>query len=242
MTDLIVLPGLDGTATLHSDFVSSVGEAFDAIDIVAYPRDKRLDYAELERIARAALPDSKPFILLGESFSGPIALSIAASPPANLIGLVLSTTFARSPVPLLSPLAFLARAMPVRSVPGTLLSWLLLSRWARPPLETALRDALMLVDPDVIRFRAATAMRARLPDSQLSAIAMPVLYLRATRDRLLSPTAGKHLASLLPDCTMTEIVGPHLLLQAVPADCALAVSAFARRLLPAHAEHGTDTT
>lgn len=242
MTELVVLPGLDGTATLHSGFVSSIAQAFDAVRVVSYPCNQRLDYVELEKIARAALPDSTPFVLLGESFSGPVALSIASSPPANMIGLVLSTTFARSPVPLLSPLAFLTKVMPVRIVPNRLLSWLLLSRWSSPQLYTELHDAMMMVDPDVIRFRAAAALRARVSDSQLSAIAMPVLYLRATHDRLLSSRAGRHLASTLSDCTLVDIVGPHLLLQAAPEHCARAVAAFAHRVSTTHAEGQSATS
>ncbi|MEO7323268.1 MAG: hypothetical protein ABIW82_00405 [Dokdonella sp.] len=122
MTDLVVLPGLDGTATLRSAFVNSVAAEFDSITVVSYPRDKVLDYSELEAFARAALPLDRPFVLLGESFSGPIALSIAAKPPSGLVGLVLSTSFAKSPIPLFSPLASFARFAPVRALPLPLLS------------------------------------------------------------------------------------------------------------------------
>jgi hypothetical protein len=97
MTALVVLPGLDGTATLHTEFVTSVGPAFDSVAVIPYPSDKALGYAALESLVRAQLPPATPFVLLGESFSGPIALSIAANPPPNLVGLILSTTFAKAP-------------------------------------------------------------------------------------------------------------------------------------------------
>src|SRR5688572_3895642 len=103
MTALVVLPGLDGTATLHTKFVASVGPAFDSVTVIPYPPNEALGYVALEALVRAQLPTATPFVLLGESFSGPVALSIAADPPPNLVGLVLSTTFAKSPVPLLSP-------------------------------------------------------------------------------------------------------------------------------------------
>ena len=229
MTALVVLPGLDGTATLHSAFADAVGTAFDFVAVISYPPDQSLDYAALEALARATLPSGVPFVLLGESFSGPIALSIAANPPPNLVGVVLSTSFIDSPTPMFSPLASLTRLAPIRALPLSLLSWWLLGRWATPQLEAALQGALLTVKPDVLRFRAATALRAKATFNCL-AISVPVLYLRATNDRLLSRRAGRQVASAIPHCTTTDIAGPHLLLQAVPQACAHAVSAFASQL------------
>jgi len=229
MTALVVLPGLDGTAALHTEFVASVSPAFDSVTVVSYPPDQALGYVALETLVRASLPPAAPFVLLGESFSGPIALSIAANPPPNLVGIVLSTTFAKSPVPLLSPLAAFTRIAPVRALPLPLLSWLLLGRWTTPQLEASLQSALLAVSPAVLRFRAAEAMRADVSAS-LGAVATPVLYLRAIHDRLLSAATGRHILSAIPQCTATDIVGPHLLLQAVPKDCAHAVGDFAKGL------------
>jgi len=229
MTALVVLPGLDGTATLHTEFVASVSPAFDSVTVVPYPLDKALGYVALEALVRARLPPTLPFVLLGESFSGPIALSIAADPPPNLVGLVLSTTFAKSPVPLPSPLAALTRIAPVRALPPSFLSWLLFGRWATPQLEASLQSALLAVSPTVLRFRAGAAIQANV-SARLASISVPVLYLRATHDRLLSGAAGRHILSALPQCTTADIAGPHLLLQVAPIDCARAVSTFSRRL------------
>ena len=146
MTALLILPGLDGTATLHTAFIEAAAPLFDSVEVVPYPPDRPLGYAELEVISRAAFPE-KPFVLLGESFSGPVALSIAADPPANLRGLVLSTTFATAPVPFLRTFAPLLHAVPFPLPPSMLLSWWLFGRWATPALEAALRDALRQVSP-----------------------------------------------------------------------------------------------
>jgi pimeloyl-ACP methyl ester carboxylesterase len=130
---------------------------------------------------------------------------------------------------LFSPLASFTRLAPVRSLPLSLLSWWLLGRWATPQLEASLQSALLAVAPAVLRFRAAIALRAKAPIS-CRAISVPVLYLRATEDRLLSGSAGKQIASAIPHCTAEHIAGPHLLLQAVPQACARAVGEFAARL------------
>jgi len=229
MTALVILPGLDGTAMLHTQFVACLGDAFGPVTVLRYPPDKTLDYAALEVLIRAALPTDAPFVLLGESFSGPIALSIAADPPVNLVGLVLSTTFSRTPLPFFSPLAPLTRFAPVRTLPTAFLSWGLLGRWATPALKSSLERALLEVKPDVLRQRAALAMQADV-SALLTRIVVPVLYLRAKGDRLIMPGAGELILSAIKHATMKEIAGPHLLLQACPSSVAQAVRGFVEGL------------
>ena len=229
MTVLLVLPGLDGTATLHAAFIDAVSAAFDRVTVISYPPDQLLDYTELEALVRTKLPTVERFVLLGESFSGPIALSIAACPPSNLAGVVLSTTFAESPNALLSPFSSLTRLAPVRSFPVPLLSWLLLGRWTTPQLEAALQSALQAVRPAVLRFRAATALRANAL-THCRSISLPALYLQATHDSLLPSRSGNKIVSAIPHCTVARVAGPHLLLQAVPQACASEVSDFVTRL------------
>ena len=229
VTALVILPGLDGTAALHAQFVASLADAFGAVTVLRYPPDKALDYAALEVLVRAALPGDVPFVLLGESFSGPIALSIAADPPANLVGLVLSTTFARTPLPLFSPLAPLTRFAPVRALPLALLSWWLLGRWATPALNMSLERALLEVHPDVLRQRAALAMQADV-SALLARIGVPVMYLRAKNDRLIMPVAAARILSVIQHAIVKEIAGPHLLLQACPTTAAQAVCEFVESL------------
>lgn len=229
MTALVVLPGLDGLANLSSAFVESARPSFDSVVAVSYPPDQALSYAELDAFVRESLPRKTPYVLLGQSFSGPIALSIAASQPPGLMGLVLSTTFSQSPLPWLSPLASLARIAPVRSLPRALLSWWLLGRWATPQLESALQSSLEAVKPSVLRSRAASALRVNV-SSRLKSISTPVLYLRASNDRLLSRAAGARIVGVLPRAEVADVAGPHLLLQASPAACADIVARFASRL------------
>jgi pimeloyl-[acyl-carrier protein] methyl ester esterase len=231
VTALAILPGLDGTGTLHAEFIAALGTMFDAA-VVRYPHDRALGYAELEVLARAALPVSAPFVLLGESFSGPIALSIAADPPPNLIGLMLSTTFARFPLPMNAALAPLARRLaPVRAFPSPLLSWLLFGRWSSPARMGALRGALRSVTPEVLRTRAAAALRIDMREC-LSAITVPVLYLRARHDRLLPASAGDCIGNAIRHCTVVDIDGPHLLLQTQAGRCADALQRLVMQVRP----------
>lgn len=229
MTALCLLPGLDGTARMLRGFADVARPGFDRVDVIAYPTDRVLGYRELEALVRAALPRETPFVLLGESFSGPIALSIAADPPPNLIGLVLSTTFAAAPVPLLSPFTSLSVIAPVRSVPMAALAALLLGRWSTPELREELSAALRSVEPTVLRARAAMAMRADVGD-RLRRITVPTLALRARHDRLLRPSRVRTLVVGIARANECVLDGPHLLLQTRTQACADAVIAFAQRL------------
>jgi pimeloyl-[acyl-carrier protein] methyl ester esterase len=228
MVALVVLPGLDATATLHDDFLEAARNSFSSASVLSYPHD-RLDYAALETWVRARLPHDAPFVLLGESFSGPIAIAIAADPPQGLCGLVLSTSFASNPVRWLAPLAPLIRSAPLPVPPMRVLSPLLLGRWSSARLEARLRAAVQGVPSRLLRFRASVALEADAA-SLLQDISVPTLCLRATADRLLSRSCSEQLADSLCDCTVRDIDGPHLLLQARAAACAQAIGDFSRGL------------
>jgi pimeloyl-[acyl-carrier protein] methyl ester esterase len=229
MTDLYILPGLDGTTWMLRDFMAAARPSFEAVEAIAYPADVVLGYRELETFARAALPRHAPFVLLGESFSGPIAIAIAADPPPNLIGLVLSTTFAHAPVPLLGPFAPLARFAPTRSLPTAILSAVLLGRWSSPALRSTLRAALDEVAPEVQRARAAAAMRIDVSD-RLARIAFPTLSLKANHDRLLRPGASRRILAGIANVRQVALDGPHLLLQTRTDRCVEEIAGFASTL------------
>ena len=71
MTTLTILPGMDGTGLLLESFVAALGPGY-TVKIVRYPGDVSWGYAELENFVRADLPETGPFFILGESFSGPL--------------------------------------------------------------------------------------------------------------------------------------------------------------------------
>lgn len=229
MTEVVILPGLDGTGALLEAFCSCLCELGISARVLAYPADRPLGYEQLEQLVRVQLP-STPFLLLGESFSGPLAIRLAARAPLGLLGLVLSTTFARAPMPALSPVAPLVRFAPARP-PMPLLSWALLGPWATPELELQLAAALRSVSPATLRARATAALRVNAL-GLLPSISVPALQLVATQDRLLSKSAAGALAAGLAASRTVRVAGPHLLLQTAPHMCGQEVAAFALGLGP----------
>jgi pimeloyl-ACP methyl ester carboxylesterase len=227
---VVVLPGLHGTAGLLDDFRAALGAEVE-VQVVEYPRDKVLDHAELAALVRPRLPLGRPFVLVGESFSGPVALLLAAQRPPGLRGLVLSTTFAAGPRPSLAGLARYARALPATLLPLWLVSFWLLGKWATPKLRAQFAKVLAEVEPDVLTERFVACATIDVRDT-LAKLAVPVLYLRASRDRLVPPQAGELIAAGAKSVRIVDLDAPHCLLQAIPAQAARVVKEFAG-VLPA---------
>lgn len=224
MVTLVLLPGLDGTGLLFTDFAASLNQEVKLI-VVAYPTDKVLNHAELETFIQSFLPSNQAYFLLAESFSGPIAISIAASSPPGLLGLILCCSFARNPLPLFAPFRFVLDVIPAVSLPMRLLNYLLLGRFSTPALRGALSSALANVDPRVLRARASATLIAD-HSALLSSIQVPVLYLRASEDRVVSRASSELVVSFAPQTKVIEFAAPHFLLQVLPLASAEIVLEF----------------
>ena len=223
---LILLPGLDGTGKLFADFLEALDLGSSA-QVVSYPPDIPLGYDELEPLVRAALPTRSRFVILGESFSGPLAIRIAAHPPPALVGLILCVTFASNPYPHLAWARGLAALLPLKSLP----------RWLRAPLmwgsaspSKAPRQserAMAGVDAAVIRHRIAALLSVD-ETAALAKISVPTLVLCATGDRVISKAASMRLMHGIRHAQRLDVDGPHLLLKTRPKECAAAVLNFIR--------------
>jgi pimeloyl-ACP methyl ester carboxylesterase len=228
MPTLVLLPGMDGTGDLFAPFLEALGGQFKT-QVVRYPTDQELGYEELLALARRALPIDEPYIVLGESFSGPIAISLAAEAPPLLRGVVLCCTFARNPRPALEPLKSLLALVPFRWSPPAALSWALLGTFGSAALREAIAGAVRRVEPKVLRARLRSVASVDV-SSMLAAVRVPCLYLRASHDRLVPASASVHIQGVLPQVSVVQIDAPHCLLQAAPAEAARVVSPFVREV------------
>ncbi|HJR74136.1 MAG TPA: alpha/beta fold hydrolase [Luteimonas sp.] len=218
----VLLPGMDGTGELLTEFAVALAPEFEAI-VVAYPNEVALDYAALTELAAERLPRDEPFLLIAESFSGPIAIELAARKPEGLIGLVLCASFAKVPKsPMLRAFEAILRTFPSTKLPvGLAMPWLM-GRWSTRDWARRVRDA--------VRNVSAGAMRARLSavadvdvTRLIPQIDCPLLYLKPSRDRLIGDAGWRAIRDLSRNAVCIEIEGPHFLLQAKPLECAAAV-------------------
>ena len=226
MTRLVLLPGLDGTGELFAPLVRVLGGF--PTQVVAYPPDRAMTYAEHEAHARARLPDDEDFVLLAESFSGPVGIALAACRPARLKGLILCATFAANPLPVFGPLRRWTVLLPAAHIPPALMApWLYAGR-STPALRRAHAAAMARVTAQVIRARVAAILgvdqRALLPR-----ISVPMMYMRARQDRMIPASAGRAILALRPDVELSEFDAPHFLLQTEPEACSSAITDFLRR-------------
>lgn len=224
MVTLVLLPGLDGTGRLLADLAASFGPTVEVI-VATYPPDLALDYAGLEPIARSFLPQDRPYFLLAESFSGPLGITIAASAPPGLLGLVLCCSFVRNPVPLAGLLRPAIARLPLGQLPFGLLCFFLLGRFSSCRLRRALARSLSRVAPEVLRSRTLAVLATDVSAS-LPRIRVPVLYLRASEDRIVPSSAARLVVSLLPQVQVLEFPAPHFLLQVLPLAVSSRLSRF----------------
>ncbi|HMN46871.1 MAG TPA: alpha/beta hydrolase [Povalibacter sp.] len=224
MAAVVLLPGMDGSGLLFDEFVS---ELRCRSVVVSYPTDQPLGYEELEQHVRSLLPGDEPFVLLAESFSGPLAIALAASPPPQLKAVVLVCTFARLPVPSFAlqwtrPISLL----PLWRAPMLLTSRVLFGRFRSAAKDVLLRHAIDSVAPKVWRARLKAVLSAD-KTSSLCRIHVPLLYLRACQDRVVFPAASAVISAHVPGSKVDSIDGPHFLLQTKPQESAAAIRAFA---------------
>jgi pimeloyl-ACP methyl ester carboxylesterase len=227
---LLLLPGMDGTGDLFAPFVASL-ESDQASQVVRYPVEQALGYDSLLPLVEKNLPDG-PLVVLGESFSGPLALRLAARHPERVLGLVLCCTFAQFPWRIPRGVTSWASNLPIEKLARWGLRPMLLDSAAPAGSADAMAAAIAKVAPQVLRHRAHEALCADATSS-LEAIHMPVLDLRAQHDRMIPARARHLLSARLRQLRTASLAGPHALLQARPKESAELVQAFIRTLVTA---------
>lgn len=224
VTTLVLLPGMDGTGELFAPFVSALDKRINTV-VMRYPTSYPLTYQQLLSRVREALPKDDSFFLLGESFSGPIAVSIAAEMPDGLQGIILCASFVRSPLPRLRFLGSFARLIPVTSIPQRFLSFPLLGRFSTRHLRKQLLGAITQVAPQVFRVRAREVLNVDV-SAAAKQIRIPSLYLQATEDKLVGMSATGLVQRHIPHIRIARLEAPHMLLQVTPVEAARVVEAF----------------
>jgi pimeloyl-[acyl-carrier protein] methyl ester esterase len=195
---------------------------------VHYP-DRPASYSDHEKVARLELPRDRPFVILGESFSGPVAVSIATASPPGLLGIILCVSFLTSPSPLLRLFRPLTSIASPKLVPHFLAHHALMGRFATPELKAAHARALSHVSsPTLIaRLRAMADVDVR---EEMRQVAVPSLYLRARADRVVADRFGDEFLAHARDGRVHDVDAPHLLLQARPEESARLIGEFVAAL------------
>jgi pimeloyl-[acyl-carrier protein] methyl ester esterase len=214
---------MDGTGDLFCPLIEALGSDVATI-VVRYP-DGPLSYCEHEAIARAALPTDRPFVVLGESYSGPVAVSLAAESPPGLLGYILSTSFVGCPRPILKLLRPLLSLGSLNLLPGWIAAHFTLGRFGTSDLREAQQRVLRSVSARTLVARLRSMADVDVCE-ELKNISVPGLYLRATEDRLVPHQAARLFERLASKGRVVDVEGPHFLLQANPQGAAREIRTF----------------
>lgn len=222
---VLVLPGMDGTGELVTALVERLREKR-PVKIVSYPTDEPIAYDDLVTFVGARVPQDR-FVLVAESFSGPVAIEIAAV-SSSVAGLVLASSFVRHPAP--PWIAAFAGMLSPSWLPKRLAASMLMGSLSTRELQVRLAHALASVSDATLSARIAAALsvdkRARLRE-----VASPILCLYGKRDRIVGKRQWAEINAIQPESQVRWFDAPHMLLETRADQAAEAVNAFCDRVM-----------
>lgn len=227
---LILLPGLDGTGKLFAPFIACLPKEFSA-SVISYPTREKLNHDQLKNFIVQNLPKNEPFALIAESFSGAIAVSIAAEAPPNLKALVLCASFVSNPAPAILQtinhkfwFGFSAPVWLVRAMTG-------LHDCDKSVVEKLI-ESVKSVSPEVMSFRLDQIFKLDVRE-ELQRCTVPLLLLHPTRDYFVSQKIGVDgILQLKPEARCVEIDASHFVLQHKPEKAFSVVAEFLESIKP----------
>lgn len=235
----ILLPGFDGTGMLFAPLLRALPPGVEPV-VVPYPADRICSADELVEIVLAHLPQSGPFVLIAESFSGPIALNAAVRHPVPPSAVVLCASFVHCPrTRLLITMLKLCRTILTGAPPRWMIRRYLTGDTPEEVVALLYR-AIGAVNPRVLTRRFSVLLdfdEGFVPP----ALKFPLLYLQAGGNRLVKPRNFAIVQRRYPETVLQKIDSPHLILQLQPQASVRAISEFLTRLRPAAPDAITKT-
>ena len=223
---LILLPGLDGTDIFFHPLLAALPDWIDA-RCVQYDAAGPHDYVELLPIIRDACRDHKNYFVLGWSFSGPLALMLAADPPPGLRGVVLCATFISAPWPLIRFFRRAATPSLTRLFPLLSEALAVFGRYSSDQFREDRAECWSRVPPSTLAARARTILcmdrRWRLQCH------IPLLYVRGSADIVVPRWNARAVSRAIPSTRIVTIDGPHLALYTNPVKAADVIAHFVRQ-------------
>jgi pimeloyl-[acyl-carrier protein] methyl ester esterase len=227
---LILLPGLDGTGEFFQPLLEAIGDSIPT-QVIRYPVRGGYDYDTCLKLVQAELPTDRRYVVLGESFSGPIAIVLGALAPRGLSGVILSSSFASNPRPRLSIIRPLLPYLPFHGSGASvrLSRFMVLGRWITPPIRELHQRILAKVPPETLRRRLESVADCNVC-GKLAQVRVPILCLVPKHDRLVPKSAAKVIQHHAATARVVEIAAPHCLLQCEPGKAVVEIRAFMQSL------------
>jgi len=208
---LVLLPGMDGTGRFFAPLQRALESRVES-QIVPYPAFGPQSYDALSEAVLARLPAGRDYVLVAESFGGPLGVLVAARAERPPRGLILSATFARNPFPLLGGLLQFALPLLMDHAPAPALIETALIRPGDHAFAAELAQAATAAGPRLLQARSRSALTCNV-QRELAALTVPILYLQGMHDKLVSPACGLLMKEIARDLRLVQVDAPHFVLQ-----------------------------
>lgn len=212
---LILLPGMHGTDDLFGPFLPAL-PADQPRRVIAYPTDQILSYDDLVHHVERTISDAENLVMIGESFSGPVAIRFAARHPERVRAVVTLGSFVTPPLPtVLRWFVFESLfGLPITRVSVRLI----VAGFAMPTaFVDTIRDAIRRPMHAVLAHRTRDVLSADTTDALLR-FPGPILAIHGRQDHMVPLRNLSIIARHRPDATIHRMDGPHLLLQTHPRE------------------------
>ena len=226
LPEIVLLPGLDGTGALFERLQRCLPATDVKVTVVAYPADPDFKYRDYAAFVGKCL-GTRSVVLLGESFSGPIAVMAAAANPHQVRGLILSATFLQSPWP--GWLVRLGSHFDPCSAPRALRNGFLMGRYGDRDLASRISDIVASMPTGVraARMQAVSTVDVR---AEFAGLRCPILVLHDAADWIVPKRQLETAVKTKTNARIAMMPGAHMLLQTRPDWAAQQILTFIRSL------------
>lgn len=227
---LVLLPGLDGSGILFEPLLATLPEQSN-VTVITYPTDKPLSLTDLAVLVEQRIKTLDNVVLLAESFSGLVALTLLKRSRVIPKGILFFVAFAESPKPWL--LKF-ASFLPIHHIPWQYLpTWLI--QWSCLDANGTRREVELFRRTSKSVSHRVLAYRLRIIASSPFAAenqrwSIPCIYVQASRDKAVPRWCAEWFQQRFSEFEIKTIDGGHFILQTKPKQCLDIISAFTRRL------------
>ena len=214
---IVLLSGLDGTGVLFKPLLDVLPTNVEPI-VVSYPPDEKLSYGKLVEHVMSRLPKDEVYILIGESFSGPIAYEIALRQPGNMKAVVFVASFLKPPQRLVLGLTKLLPRSLLLSlpIPAFVIKLFMLGSKASTKLVDLFRLSLSKVSAKVLAYRLDEIANL---DIKLQQCNIKAIYIQASDDYLVPDQCVEAFKGVMDNLEVYRVDGPHFILQANAQAC-----------------------
>ena len=215
---IILLPGLDGTGDLFNPILKALPSNC-SNHVISYPQTTEMNYQALADYVYKQLPQNEDYILIAESFSGPVAYLLALMKPPHLKSIIFFASFLSNPRPIVLNIC---QFLPVRillsfPIPKFIIKLFLLGKNINKQTLNLFINTINKVPKRMMAFRLKELSQFRA-QSRLSE--MRTIYVQAINDKLVPSKSVRPFKQLIENIIILKIDAPHFILQSNSLDCA----------------------